>query len=152
MSYFASKYEPQSRVKDKRKVNYGVFPEGEKEKPRKEKKMLIADKAINRKDRGDSIVARADPTQYEDFVPWPSRVDDDKSSIPLETLIEKLKEVHSEDEDSISVIQRFEEMATDYLIDLNLFSKVDSTIQHVNLASDNFKDFDQAIQEGLDYS
>lgn len=143
MSYFSSKYEPQIRVKDKRKVNYGVLTEGEKEKkPRNEKKMLKADKATNREDRGgNSIVDRADPTQY--------------CKIPFETLIETLREVHSKDEDSISVIQRFEEMAIDYWkndIDLNLFSKVDSTTQHVNHASDNFKDFDQAIQEGLDYS
>ena len=102
--------------------------------------MLKADKATNREDRGDSIVDRADPTQYK---------------IPFETLIETLREVHSKDEDSISVIQRFEEMAIDYWkndIDLNLFSKVDSTTQHVNHASNNFKDFYQAIQEGLDYS
>jgi hypothetical protein len=139
MSYFSSKNEPQIRVNDKRK---GVLTEGEKEKPRKEKKMLIADKAINREDRGDSIVDRADPTQYKDFVPWPFRVDDDKASIPFETLIETLREVHSKDEDSISVIQRFEEIAIDYWkndIDLNLFSKVDSTTQHVNHASVNSK-------------
>eukprot|EP01036_Dinobryon_divergens_P031313 gene31313-40685_t len=99
--------------------------------------MLKADKATNREDRGDSIVDRADPTQYK---------------IPFETLIETLREVHSKDEDSISVIQRFEEMAIDYWkndIDLNLFSKVDSTTQHVNHASNNFKDFYQAIQEDL---
>ena len=214
----------QNRVKalGKRKVKFSVLTEGEKEKPRKEKKILIPDKAISPEAEGEKEKPRkekkilipekaispeedrvysilgaddteckdilplpnsfdggkaflipddafsledrvysilgADDTECKDFVTLPYSIDDDKAFIRFETLavIETLREVHSKDEDSISVIQRFEKMVIDYCsndIDLRLFpTVVDNTTQHVNDVSDNFKDSGQAIAEGLDYS